>query len=355
MVDLYILAVITEYILLLTVPSFSIEVNTTLFVKSVGFSVCIKGEQYYDSDQNKCRRCPGCRKALNYLQFKIRTSQEFGALDCYPCYCNPGEKFYDEYSRKCSRCPVCNMYGYINTSKEIHIDEFYGALDCNPCVCTAGCFANALTHHQCAECYDCHGQNREFITHCTQDTDSECGGCLIGYENLGIENAACVKIQTTVAPNLSSSTTITISNSGHSEVVISHTILVVILVMVTFTAACIICIVYRIIHHPSCCNFNNDVTPPTSATTLNSTTSVIKSSNRQGHLNVGPTATCSPLQSGSKDIEQNDEHQLESDGLLSRNQLENVIENSDERNVFVIYQKGDSCAVHINNPQSSPS
>ncbi|CAC5382792.1 unnamed protein product [Mytilus coruscus] len=239
MVDLYILAVITEYILLLTVPSFSIEVNTTLFVKSVGFSVCIKGEQYYDSDQNKCRRCPGCRKALNYLQFKIRTSQEFGALDCYPCYCNPGEKFYDEYSRKCSRCPVCNMYGYINTSK-------------------------------------------------VSSTK---------YENLGIENAACVKIQTTVAPNLSSSTTITISNSGHSEV----------------------------------------------------------NSNRQGHLNVGPTATCSPLQSGSKDIEQNDEHQLESDGLLSRNQLENVIETSDERNVFVIYQKGDSCAVHINNPQSSPS
>lgn len=42
-------------------------------------------------------------------------------------------------------------------------------------------------------------------------------------------------------------------------------------------------------------------------------------------------------------------------GLLSSNQIENVMETSDERNVVVIYQKGDSCSVHINNPQESPS
>ncbi|XP_076117359.1 uncharacterized protein LOC143085074 [Mytilus galloprovincialis] len=357
MVYLYILAVITEYILLLAVPAFSKEANITLFIKSVGFPICIKGEQYFDVDQNKCRRCPRCRKASNYLQFKIRIGQQFGALDCYPCYCKPGEKFYDEYSGKCSICPGCNMYGYIDTSQEIHIDEFYGALNCSQCVCDQGYFANVLTHHQCAECYDCHGQNREFITPCTQDTDSECGDCLVGYENLGIDNAACVQIQKTVASELASSTTTTISNSGHIGVIRSHTILIVILVMVTFSAACIICIVYRIINHPACCNFTNDVTPPVSATTLISTTSAMKNSYRQGELNVGSTAAAIPLLSGNTDIEQNDdvEEQLDSDGLLSSNQIENVMETSDERNVVVIYQKGDSCAVHINSPQESPS
>ncbi|VDI11080.1 Hypothetical predicted protein [Mytilus galloprovincialis] len=127
--------------------------------------------------------------------------------------------------------------------------------------------------------------------------------------------------------------------------------------MVTFSAACIICIVYRIINHPACCNFTNDVTPPVSATTLISTTSAMKNSYRQGELNVGSVAAAIPLLSGNTDIEQNDdvEEQLDSDGLLSSNQIENVMETSDERNVVVIYQKGDSCSVHINNPQESPS
>ncbi|XP_052077856.1 tumor necrosis factor receptor superfamily member 19-like [Mytilus californianus] len=291
MVKLFLLPVFTLHILLLVAPTIFTENNSTLFMNSVGFSECVIGIQYYDFDQEKCRRCQRCRKATNYLQFNIRISPEHGALDCFPCYCKPGVKFYDEYAGRCSKCPVCNTHGYINKSKEIPSDEFHGAFDCYPCVCDPGYFASALTHYQCTECHDCHGQNKQFKTHCTQDTDSECGDCLVGYKKSWMENAACVKIETTtVTPELSSTpeTTNLAPIVGHRQVKRSQTILVVILVIVTFSALCIIFMVYRFINHPSCCsNVYHDITASTSAATLTSRSSVNKNDNKPEQLNVG--------------------------------------------------------------------
>lgn len=351
----------TLHILLLVASTTSTEVNSTLIVNSVGSPGCVKGIQYYDTDQEKCRRCPRCRKATNHLQFNIRISPEFGALDCYPCYCKLGVKFKNEYFGRCSECPICNTHGHINKSTEIPTDEFHGAFDCYPCICDPGYFANALTHHQCTECLDCHGQNKQFKTHCTKDTDSECGDCLVGYGKLWIENAACVKIETTtVVPKLSSTPGTTNSPSivgdGHAKK--SQTIIVVILIISTFSAFCIIFLVYRVIKHSSCCSkVYYDVTASTSATTLaQSKSSVNKNDNQPGQLNCGSTNTVvNALLAESTDFEQREDPQLECDGLLTGDQPHNVRRMSDDENVYIFYQKGDFNAVHIDTLPSLPS
>ncbi|CAG2195266.1 EDA2R [Mytilus edulis] len=343
MVELFLLPVFTLHILhQLVAPTTSTEVNSTLIVNSVGSSGCIKGKQYYDFDQEKCRRCPRCRKATNYLQFNIRISPEFGALDCYPCYCKLGVKFYDEYSGRCIKCPICNTHGHMNKSKEIPTDEFHGAFDCYPCICDPGYFGNALTHHQCTECLDCHGQNKQFKSNCTQDTDSECGDCLVGYAKSWIENAACVKIETTtVAPKLSSTpgTTNLPPIVGNGNAKKSQTILVVILVISTFSAFCIIFIVYRVIKTSLCCsNGYYDVTASTSAATLaQSKSSVNKNDNQQGQLIGGSTNTA-----------------VNALSLLTGDQPHNVRRTSDDKNVYLIIQKGDCNAVHIDTLPNLP-
>ncbi|VDI11078.1 tumor necrosis factor receptor superfamily member 27 [Mytilus galloprovincialis] len=292
MVELFLLPLFTLHILhQLVAPTTSTEVNSTLIVKSVGSSGCVKGKQYYDTDQEKCRRCPRCRKATNYLQFNIRISPEFGALDCYPCYCKLGVKFKNEYSDRCSECPICYTHGHINKNKEIPSDEFHGAFDCYPCICDPGYFGNALTHHQCTECLDCHGQNKQFKTNCTQTTDSECGDCLIGYTKSWMEHAACVKIETTIVTPKLSSTPETRNlpakeDNGHAKK--SQTILVVILMISTFSAFGVIFLVYYVIKHSSCCSkAYYNVTASTSAATLTSRSSMNKNDNSPGQMGSG--------------------------------------------------------------------
>ncbi|XP_071124852.1 uncharacterized protein [Mytilus edulis] len=354
MVELYLLPVFTLHILhQLVAPTTSTEVNSTLIVNSVGSPGCVKGKQYYDFDQEICRRCPRCRKANNYLQFNIRISPEFGVLDCYPCYCKLGVKFKNEYSDRCSECPICNTHGHMNKSKEIPTDEFHGAFDCYPCICDPGYFGNALTHYQCTECLDCHGQNKQFKTNCTQNTDSECGDCLKGYTKSWMEHAACVKIEkTTVTPKLSSTPGDTylppIVGNGHAKK--SQTILVVILVISTFSAFCIIFLGYYVIKHSSCCSKDYyNVTASTSAATLaQSKSSVNKNDNQTTQLNGGSTQTIvNALLPESTDFEQCEDPQLECDGLLTGDQPQNVRRMSDDKNVYIFYQKGDCNSVHI--------
>ncbi|XP_052078230.1 uncharacterized protein LOC127716149 [Mytilus californianus] len=361
MVKLFLLPVYILHILHLVASRISTEVNSTLIVESVGSSECVNGIQYYDTDQEKCRRCPRCRKATNYLQFNIRISQELGALDCYPCFCKLGVKFKNKYSGRCSECPICNTHGHLNKSKEIQTDEFHGAFDCYPCICDPGYFASAFTHYQCTECHDCHGQNKQFKTNCTQDTDSECGDCLVGYKKPWMENAACVKFETTtVTQKLSSTlgTTKLAAIVGHGQVEPSQIILVVILVIAIFSAlSCIIFMGYRFIDHQSCCsNVFHDVSALTSAATITSISSVNKNDNQPGQLNDGSTITAvDALLSESADIEQNEDPQLECDGLLTAEQPQNVQRTSDDKHVYIIYQKGDFNDVHINTLPSSPS
>ncbi|XP_076117364.1 uncharacterized protein LOC143085075 isoform X3 [Mytilus galloprovincialis] len=284
----------------------------------------------------------------------IRISPEFGALDCYPCYCKLGVKFNNGYSDRCSECPICNTHGHMNKSKEIPTDEFHGAFDCYPCICDPGYFGNALTHYQCTECLDCHGQNKQFKTNCTQDTDSECGDCLKGYTKSWMEHAACVKIEkkTTVTPKLSSTPGDTylppIVGNGHAKK--SQTILVVILVISTFSAFCIIFLGYYVIKHSSCCSKDYyNVTASTSAATLaQSKSSVNKNDYQTTQLNGGSTQTIvNALLPESTDLEQCENPHLECDGLLTGDQPQNVRRMSDDKNVYIFYQKGDCNSVHI--------
>ncbi|XP_063413360.1 uncharacterized protein LOC134695846 [Mytilus trossulus] len=361
MVELFLLPLFTLHILhQLVAPTTPTDVNSTLVVRSVGSSGCVKGKQYYDFDQEKCRRCPRCRKATNYLQFNFRIRPQLGALDCFPCYCKLGVKFKNDYSDRCSECPICNTHGHINKSKEIPTDEFHGAFDCYPCICDPGYFGNALTHHQCTECLDCHGQNKQFKTNCTQNTDSECGDCLIGYTKSWMEHAACVKIETTTVVLILSSTPGTTNllavDNGHVKT--SQTILVVILMISTFSAFCIIFLVYYVIKHSSCCSIGyHDVSASTSAGTLaQSKSSVNKNDNPPGHVHVGSTQTIvNALLSESTDFEQNEDPQLECDGLLAGDRQKNVRRMSDDKNVYIVYQKGDCNSVHIDTLPSSTS
>ncbi|VDI11077.1 tumor necrosis factor receptor superfamily member 27 [Mytilus galloprovincialis] len=361
MVELFLLPLFTLHILhQLVAPTTSTEVNSTLIVKSVGSSGCVKGKQYYDTDQEKCRRCPRCRKATNYLQFNIRISPEFGALDCYPCYCKLGVKFKNEYSDRCSECPICYTHGHINKNKEIPSDEFHGAFDCYPCICDPGYFGNALTHHQCTECLDCHGQNKQFKTNCTQTTDSECGDCLIGYTKSWMEHAACVKIETTIVTPKLSSTPETRNlpakeDNGHAKK--SQTILVVILMISTFSAFGVIFLVYYVIKHSSCCSkAYYNVTASTSAATLTSRSSMNKNDNSPGQMGSGSSNSAgNVLLSERTDFEQSEDPHLECDGLLTENHPQNVRRTSDDKNIYYIIQKGDCNDVHINSLPSTPS